>query len=258
MYHTKHHTNGQLWISVASMYSKLLLYFIRSYVSWKYYWEYHDPFQFRWLKGYIYSSCYNHQHIGSIHLSHCYHIFLWLCAWDVCYIIFCHILHTCSGKTGDLFSLLLCSLWWVQIFGYVLACRSYSFICTVHHLIITIVQTYLKALKMPVRYILSSVWVRLSTFSPLSIIQYVGLYVFSLPISLVMISRIYILCLIIIIKLEERTITHCLGLGHETMVSAVCLSMFLCMYQSCFLLKITIWKFRIYINPSPPSAAYMR
>ena len=55
--------------------------------------------------------------------------------------------------------------------------------------------------EMPVRYILSSVWVRLSIFSPLSIIQYVGLYVFSLPISLVMIERIYILCLIIIIKI---------------------------------------------------------
>ena len=52
------------------------------------------------------------------------------------------------------------------------------------------------------RYILSSVWVRLSIFSPLSIIQYVGLYVFSLAISLVMIERIYILCLIIIIKSE--------------------------------------------------------
>ena len=73
-----------------------------------------------------------------------------------------------------------------------------------------------------------SVWVRLSTFSPLSIMQYVGLYVFSLPISFVMIERIYILCLIIIIKSEVWTITHCLGLGHETMVSAVCLSIFLC------------------------------
>ena len=50
--------------------------------------------------------------------------------------------------------------------------------------------------RMPVRYILSSVWVRLSIFAPLSIIQYVGLYVFSLPIALVMIERIYILCLI--------------------------------------------------------------
>ena len=53
--------------------------------------------------------------------------------------------------------------------------------------------------KMPVRYNLSSVWVRLCIFSQLSIIQYLGLCVFSLPISFVMIERIYILCLIIII-----------------------------------------------------------
>ena len=48
--------------------------------------------------------------------------------------------------------------------------------------------------KMPVRYILLSVWVRLSIFSQLSIIQYMGLCVFSLPISLVMIEMIYTLC----------------------------------------------------------------
>ena len=62
--------------------------------------------------------------------------------------IFCHLLHIRSGKTENLFSLLLCSLWWVQIFGYVLACRSYSFVCTVHHLIIITVRTYLKALNL--------------------------------------------------------------------------------------------------------------
>ena len=32
-----------------------------------------------------------------------YHIFPWLCAWDVCYIIFCHLLHIRSGKTGICF-----------------------------------------------------------------------------------------------------------------------------------------------------------
>ena len=51
--------------------------------------------------------------------------------------------------------------------------------------------------KMPVRYILSSVWIRLSIFSQLSIIQsiiqYVGLCVFSIPTPLVMIERIYTL-----------------------------------------------------------------
>ena len=45
-----------------------------------------------------------------------------------------------------------------------------------------------------------------------------------------MIERIYILCLIIIIKSEVWTITHCLGLGHETMVCAVCVSIFLSIY----------------------------
>ena len=106
------------------------------------------PFQYRWLKAYIYNSCYYHHQIGSIHLSHCCHIFPWSCAWDVCYIIFSHLLHTRSGKTGNLFSLLLCSLWWVQIVGCVLTCRSYSLVCTVHHPIIIIVQTYLKTLKL--------------------------------------------------------------------------------------------------------------
>ena len=82
--------------------------------------------------------------------------------------------------------------------------------------------------KMPVRYNLSSVWVRLSIFSQLSIIQYARLCVFSLPISVVMIERKYTLCLIIIIKSEVWTIIHCLGLGHETLVCAVCLSIFVC------------------------------
>ena len=90
---------------------------------------------------------YYHHQIGSINLTD-YHIFPWLCAWDVCYIIFCHLLHIHSGKTVLLFSLLLCSLWWVQIFGYVLACRSCSFVCTLHHLIIIIVQTYLRTLNL--------------------------------------------------------------------------------------------------------------
>ena len=83
--------------------------------------------------------------------------------------------------------------------------------------------------KMPVRYILSSVWVRLSISSQLSIIQsiiqYVGLCVFSLPTPLLMIERIYI-CLIIIIKSDVWTIIHCSGLGQEAMVCALCLSIF--------------------------------
>ena len=188
------------------------------------------PFQYRWLKGYIYSSCYYHHQIRSIHLSHFYHIFPWLCAWDVCYIILCHLLHIRSGKTGNLFSLLLCSLWWVQIVGYVLPCRSYSLFVQYTISLSSLCKIIWRhwTYKIPVRYILSSVWARLSIFSQLSVIQSikqnVGLCVFSLPTPLVMIEKMYILCLTIVIKsgVTLWTITHCLGLGHETMVCAVC------------------------------------
>ena len=133
------------------------------------------------------------------------------------------------GKTGNLFSLSLCSLWWMRMFGYVwLADRTRLFVqytISLSSLCKRIWRHWI--FKTSVRYILSSVWVRLNIFSLLSIIQYVELYVFSLPISLVMIEIIYVLCLIIIIKSEVWTITHCLGLGHETMVSAVYLSIFL-------------------------------
>ena len=51
------------------------------------------PISLQRLKGYINSSCYYHHQIGSIPRSHCYHIVVWLCVWDVCYIIFCYLLH---------------------------------------------------------------------------------------------------------------------------------------------------------------------
>ena len=54
-----------------------------------------------------------------------------------------------------------------------------------------------------------------------------------------MIEIIYILCLIIIIKSEVWTITRCLGLGHETMVSGVCLSIFLWICDMAGLLRGT-------------------
>ena len=63
----------------------------------------------------------------------------------------------------------------------------------------------------------------------LSVIHFTicGAVCFRLLISVMMIERIYILCLIIILKSEVWASTRCLGLCHETMVSAVCLSIFL-------------------------------
>ena len=137
------------------------------------------------------------------------------------------ILHLCTGSHDS-------NVNYYKIFGYVLACRWYVFVCTSHYHHCVNLSEGIELIKCLSTYILSSVWVRFSIFSPLSIIQYVGLYVFSLPISLVMIERIYILCLVIIIKSEVWITTHCLGLGHEIMVSAVCLSIFLKPYMHCY------------------------
>ena len=78
------------------------------------------------------------------------------------------------------------------------------------------------AYKKLVRYISSSVCLRLSQSSEYLFMQYIGLRVSSLPISLVMIVRIYALYYIIIIKSDVWIIGYCLGLCHETMVWAVC------------------------------------
>ena len=59
-------------------------------------------------------------------------------------------------------------------------------------------------------------------------------------------SRECVLYLIIIIKPEVWIINHCLGLGHETMVCAVCLTMFLCS------LKITRSRHRLIFNMGIP------
>ena len=63
----------------------------------------------------------------------------------------------------------------------------------------------------------------------LSVIHYTirGAVCFQFTHFLVIIERIYVLRLIINTKSEVWTISHCLGLGHETMVCAVCLFVFL-------------------------------
>ena len=81
-------------------------------------------------------------------------------------------------------------------------------------------------------YFLSNVCLRLSQVSQFSFMQYImELCVFILPFYLVMIVRIRVLYLIII-KSEVWPTCHCIGLGHETMVYAICLYMVLKKYGS--------------------------
>ena len=78
--------------------------------------------------------------------------------------------------------------------------------------------------KRPIRRSCGYPWNKLNQ---LFFMPYIRLCVFSLPISLMMIVRIHALYLIIIIKSEVWPICHCSGLGNETLVYVVCLSIFL-------------------------------
>ena len=124
---------------------------------------------------------------------------------------------------------LIIRLWWVQIFGYVLACRSWSFACTLHSLTIIIVQTYLRTLDLRNAcqiYFVECVSKIKHIFSVIHYTIYGAVFFFSLTIPLVVIDRIYTLSYFII-KSEVWTFIHCLGLGLETMVCVVCLFIFL-------------------------------
>ena len=79
---------------------------------------------------------------------------------------------------------------------------------------------------------LEYVCLNLVQFSQLSLMQYMGLCVFSLPIPHMIIVEIPVLDLSIIIKSDVWSICHCLWLGHETMLCAVCLSMFFMRVQT--------------------------
>ena len=81
--------------------------------------------------------------------------------------------------------------------------------------------------KILVRYTLSSVYLRLSKISQSSLMEYMGLCISSLHISLKMTVRMCVPNLIIIIKSYVWPIRHCLELNYETMVCAVCLSIFI-------------------------------
>ena len=186
----------------------------------------------------MYSLCYYHHQIGSISFCHCCcrHIFPWLCDWEVCCITFCHLLHLRSGKPR------FCFHYYCAVFD---ECKE-SDTCSLADSIILFVHYTISlsssckltcrhwTYEMPVRYVLSSVWLRLSIFSQLYIIH------LSLSISPVITKRIHILCLIFIIISVVWTAILWLWIGHEIMVCAVCPSIFLkCTY---------VWKGKHFIH----------
>ena len=113
--------------------------------------------------------------------------------------------------------------------GYIMVWRFIA--CILHYLIIIIRQTYPKGLYIWNVCRAYSVACVPKINSILSTIFYeiYGTVCFQLHISLLMIMRIFVLHLIII-KSEIWVTSHCLGLGHKTVVCAVCMGLLLFMH----------------------------
>ena len=133
-------------------------------------------FEFRWLKEYIHNPSYYHHQIGSIHLSHCCHIFPWLCVWDGCTIIFCIYYIYIPGTLGP------CFHYWCSVYG---ICKRSDTLWPVGRVRLfadyTISLSSLCRLiwkhwttKMFVRYMMPSVCLRLRQFSQLSLYSLYG------------------------------------------------------------------------------------
>ena len=145
-----------------------------------------DPFHFRRLKGYIHSFCHYHHQIGSINLTH-YHIFF-VVVWLRCLLhhILIVIAYTFRENRDFVFIIIVRFMMRANSrirFGLTDRVRLFvPYTISLSSLCKLIWRHWLY--KLPVRYVLSSVWVGLSMFSQLSTLQYMALYVFVCPFPL--------------------------------------------------------------------------
>ena len=144
-----------------------------------------------------------------------------------CATMFCHLLlHIYSGDTGTSFLLLICSLWCVQILR-AHTCGWCPFICSLHNLIITIINTYLMALDYTSWQVYAIEYGAKIT-SILTVLYYslYGSVCLQLnPFSCHNRKNVYFInCHY---QISIWIIKHCSWLGHVTMVSTVCLAVLL-------------------------------
>ena len=184
------------------------------------------PFQFRWLEGYIHSSCYYHHQIGSINLTFCRIFSVAVCLRCLLHLALSFIAYTFRENRDFVFIIIVQFM--MSANNRIRFALQIVFVCLYitpshyHHC----ANLFEDIALIKCLWDVSSVWVfKLSMFSPLSIVHYMGLCVFSLPVSLVTTERIYTLSYYHN-QIGSMNYTHCLGLGNETMVWAVCLSIF--------------------------------
>ena len=169
----------------------------------------------------------------------------WLWAWGGCTIMCCRV-HICIYiyiyiyiytflESGVLFLFYCTVLWCVQIIEYIIGRWSYSFDCILHCRIIISMQTCSNVLNIWNTRQVHPVKCVSKNKSVLSTIFHATYGAESILLTQLSYDECVNMCTMctIIIKSEVCPICQCLGLGHEAMVCAACLSIFLqwCHFQ---------------------------
>ena len=185
-----------------------------------------------WLRGYIYNSSY--YQIRSINLSHCCHMFPWLCAWGGCSSICCPFDICIYNRESWVFCpLLLCSPMMCannkvhyDPMG-VLICLDITFPDYHNYADLSEHIELLKCLSVTLYLECVS-----KVKSVLSVIFHAIYGASCIQLTHFSYDAFKNMCtLFYIIKSEVWPFCHCLGLGQETMICTICLLSFSYMYR---------------------------
>ena len=153
------------------------------------------------LKGYICNASY-YQNRNNPPFPFLSYFPMVLCLRWLCHHILSSVTYI-SGETGTLSPFLKYSLWCVQMIGYIMAGGSCSFVCTLHCLIIIIIQTYLKALDFK-KLVRSGVCLRLSQSSQLNSFNVLGCVSSAYPILVMIVRMLNLLMCVSLLSSSNR------------------------------------------------------
>ena len=146
-------------------------------------------------------------------------------------------------KSGILFSLRLCSIWYVETIGHIVVRRSYSFLRILHYPIISILKNYLKTLTLYNTCPVHSVESVFKIMSILSLIFYETYGTVGFQLTYFAWDHYENMCTLPCYRHQIRNITpnHCLGLSHETMVCTDCLACLICAWFALVAFCCGLW-----------------
>ena len=153
----------------------------------------------------------------------------WLCGWGGCAIKCCQF-NIYPGEAGVCFFYYRAVLWSAQIVKYIIAWRFYSFVCTLHNVLSSSCRCIWRLKVLNIENTCQAHSVRcVSKIKSIPSIIFHAIYgAVCIQLTLFSFDDCKNMCTLSYYHYQIRVwpICHCLGLGQEPMLCAVCLSIF--------------------------------